>query len=93
MIPDTLPKNSSEPEGCAGSAFSVWRIQSVRWNHTRTEGKESNEYVAAKTIDDVWEYLRFDRADEGVEIKGIFWEVPLTKILSQNSQEQGRPTE
>lgn len=61
------------------TSIYLWRIRSCHW--WGEEGKIIEEFVAAPTIEHVWEYLALDRMDEGVEIEAVVREVPILCVL------------
>lgn len=62
----------------------LYRISSVHWSGNT--GSKRDEFVVADNIKDVIKYCSFDLQDKGMEIEGITKEVPVTKILCNNSQ-------
>lgn len=62
----------------------LFRISSVHWSDNI--GSKTDEFVVADDIRDVIKYCSFDLQDKGMAIEGITKEVPVTKILCNNSQ-------
>lgn len=57
----------------------LWRIKTIRWQGK--EGKECEEFIAAPSIRDVWQYLTTDLSDASVEVEAISREVPILHVI------------
>lgn len=66
----------------------IYSIKTIRWNsNPKSEGRQSEEFVVSPGLEEVLEYLKLDRADQGVEIESITRCVPVIRVL------QSIPTE
>lgn len=65
----------------------LYSIKVIRSNRELTVRKKYEEFVVSPGLEEVLEYLKLDRQDQGVEIEGIVRLVPVLKVLKGPSTE------
>ena len=96
MSDQNIPVNIPSPPGSSpahGSTLWVWEIvKLVQHQEDQTKKIKLTEYVTARSIEWVWDYLAFDLLDESVEIESIHRAAPIVAVLeAPNDQAQAQP--